>query len=314
MLLRQLAYRLAVSIPVLFGVLTVGFFLMVLVPVDPAVIVAGEAATAERLEQIRREMGLDRPVIEQFIAYLERLAHGDFGRSLLSGNPVLSEIFHTLGPTFELLIASLLITVPIGIVLGLLAAKWQGSPLDRAIMTFAVVGMSAPAFMTGLLLMNIVGVGMGLLPVQGRGGPIYTPTGLLHIILPATTLAMTLIGPIARMTRTSLLDVIRKDFVRTARSKGIGERRVLIAHALRNALIPTVNLIGLQAGFLLGSVVVVETVFAWPGMGRLAVSAIASADAAMAQGAMVFLALSFVVINLLVDVVCGILDPRARAS
>lgn len=312
MLLRQLAYRLAVSIPVLFGVLTVGFFLMVLVPADPAVIIAGEGATPETLAQIRRDMGLDRPVYEQFVTYLARLTQGDFGRSLLSGQPVLSEILYTFGPTFELLIAALVLTVPIGIALGLLAAQWQGSVLDRTVMTFAVVGMSAPAFMTGLLLMNIVGVGMGLLPVQGRGGPIYTMTGLSHIIMPALTLAMTLIGPIARMSRTSLLDVTRKDFIRTARSKGIGERRVMVAHALRNALIPTVNLIGLQAGFLLGSVVVVETVFAWPGMGRLAVSAISSADAAMAQGAMVFLALAFVFINLMVDVVCGILDPRAR--
>jgi glutathione transport system permease protein len=314
MILNKIAHRIVVSIPVILGVLTVGFFLMVLVPADPAVIIAGDGASPEALAAIRTELGLDRPIFEQFTGYVARVARGDLGRSLVSSTSVISELTRTSGPTFELLLAALFITVPIGIGLGLLAAQFQGTIFDRLIMIFAAVGMSAPVFMTGLLLMQIIGVKFGLLPVQGRGGPLYTLDGIQHIILPAVTLAMTLIGPIARMTRASILDVIRKDFVRTARSKGIGERRVMIAHALRNALIPTVNLIGLQAGFLLGSIVVVETVFAWPGMGRLAVSSIVAADAAMAQGTMLFLALSFVLINLVVDVICGLIDPRSREA
>jgi glutathione transport system permease protein len=312
MIVSKIIYRALVSIPVLVGVLAVGFFLMVLVPADPAIIVAGEGASTEALAEVRKEMGLDQPLYVQFSSYLRRIARGDLGRSLMSDTPVLTELERTAGPTYELMVAALMLTVPIGILLGLLAAQQQGSALDRGIMTFAVVGMSAPVFMTGLLLINIVGVKFGLLPVQGRGGPLYTREGIEHILMPAATLAMTLIGPIARMTRASLLEVARKDFIRTARSKGIGERRVIVCHALRNALIPTVNLIGLQAGFLLGSVVVVETVFAWPGMGRLAVSAIASADTAMAQGAMLFIALSFVLINLIVDAVCALLDPRSQ--
>ncbi len=312
MLIRQLGYRLAISLPVLLGVILLGFILMVMVPSDPAAILAGEAATPEVLERIRRELGVDQPVLDQFWRYVVRLLQGDFGRSLLNGADVATEVLRTVGPTLEILALTLIIAIPLGIALGALATSMRDGAIDRAIMAFAVVGMSMPVFMTGLLLINVVGVQMGALPVQGRGGPIYTLQGIKHAILPALTLSMVLIGPIARMTRTSMLEVANKDFVRTARSKGIGERRVLLRHVLRNALIPTVNLIGLQAGYLLGGIVIAETIFAWPGLGRLAVTAITSNDTPMAQGTILFLALSFVLINILVDMITGLLDPRAR--
>jgi ABC-type dipeptide/oligopeptide/nickel transport system permease component len=312
MLLTQLGYRIAVSVPVLLGVVLLGFVLMVMVPSDPAAILAGEGASPEILQRIRSELGVDRPVIEQFWRYVQRLAVGDFGRSLLNGADVVGELARTVGPTLELLVATLLVAVPIGIGLGVLATSLRGTAIDRLIMAFAVVGMSMPVFMTGLFLINLIGVKLGALPVQGRGGPLYTLAGLQHAIMPTLTLAMVLIGPIARMTRTSMLEVANKDFVRTARSKGIGERRVLLHHVLRNALVPTVNLIGLQAGYLLGGIVITETIFAWPGLGRLAVMAIGSRDTPMAQGTILFLALSFVLINIIVDVVTGIVDPRAR--
>lgn len=314
MLAKQLMYRFAISIPVLLGVVLLGFALMMLVPSDPAAIIAGEGARPEILARIRVELGLDRSVIEQFLLYLGKIAQGDFGRSQLNGIPVLSEIGRAILPTMELLFVAMLLAVPTGLALGAIAAWWHGYAYDRAVMAFAAIGLSTPVFMVGMLLINVVGVSWGLLPVQGRGGPIYTLAGLQHILLPGVSLAMVLLGSIARMTRTSMLEIADQDFIRTARSKGLGERRVLIGHILRNALIPTVNLIGLQAGYLLGGIVITETIFAWPGLGRLAVEAITSRDAPMAQGTIVFLAISFVFINIVVDIITGLLDPRANRT
>ncbi|MGA0593623.1 ABC transporter permease [Enterovirga sp. CN4-39] len=311
MLGRQLVYRLTISVPVLLGVMLLGFGLMVLVPSDPAAILAGEGATPEVLARIRAELGVDRPIAEQFVRYLVRILQGDFGRSLLNGADVLEEVGRALPPTFELLVGSLLLAIPPGIALGCIAAVFRGRVLDRLIVSGAVLGISTPVFMTGLMLINIVGVQLNALPVQGRVGPPTNWEAARHIILPALTLALVLVGPVARMTRTSMLEIAGQDFVRTARAKGLSQRRVTIRHVLRNALVPTVNLIGLQAGYLLGGVVITETIFAWPGLGRLAVSAITSRDTPMAQGTILFLALSFVLINIAVDVVTALLDPRS---
>ncbi len=313
MVARQLLNRLLVSIPVLLGVTILGFALMVLIPADPAVMIAGEGASPAVIMQIRRDLGLDEPATVQFGRYMMRLLQGDFGRSILNGTDVLSELAQTAPATLELLFASLCLSVPIGIGMGAAAAANRGTIIDRAVMAIAALGLSMPVFMSGLVLINVVGVQLGALPVQGRGGPLYTLAGLQHIILPATALAIALMGPVARMTRTSMLEVANKDFVRTARAKGIGERRVVIRHILRNALIPTVNMIGLQAGYLLGGVVITETIFAWPGIGRLAVAAIGMRDTPMAQGTILFLALAFVFINIVVDVLAALLDPRARS-
>lgn len=312
-MIQHVAHRLLISVPVLIGVLLVGFLLLQVVPTDPATVMAGPTATHEEIEAIREAMGLNEPVIVQFGIYLGRVLQGDLGRSMISNTAVATELGNTVGPTVELMLASLIWAVPLGILLGTLAAVRRGKISDRIIMAISVAGVSMPIFWFGLMLIQYVGFHWQLFPFQGRGGPLWTLDGLDHIVLPAITLGGVFIGPVARMTRTSLLEVLGSDFVRTARAKGVSERRVVVSHALRNSLIPVVTLIGLQIGFLLGGAVVTETMFAWPGVGRLAVGAIVSADYALAQGAILVLALSFLLVNLAVDVLYAFLDPRVRA-
>ena len=308
---RQIVYRLLISLPALLGVLFLCFCLLQVVPADPALIIAGPDAKAETLDAIRKELGLDRPILVQFFNYLLRLAHGDLGRSIISNKMVSEELAHTIGPTVELMLGGMLMAVPIGLVLGTLAAVQRGSIFDRLIMAISVAGVSMPVFFIGLLLIQFVGYKWALLPFTGRTGPIWAG-GLPSLILPAATLGSVLIGPIARITRAAVLEVLGADFVRTARAKGLKERVVIVHHALRNALIPIVTLIGLQAAFLLGGAVVTETMFSWPGVGRLAVGAIVSSDFPTAQGAILILALAFLMINLIVDVLYVYLDPRIR--
>ncbi|MCR0984344.1 ABC transporter permease [Roseomonas populi] len=311
---RHAVQRLLMAIPVLLGVVLVGFLLMQVVPSDPALVRAGPSATPDVIAAIRRDMGLDRPLYEQFGLYLWRLLHGDLGVSIINNVPVMQELGNTVGPTLELMFASLVWAIPIGIALGTAGAYWRGTVVDRIITAFAVAGGSIPVFFLGLLLIWYVGFKLQLLPFTGREGPLWTADGLKAIALPAIALGGTFIGPVARMTRTAVLDVLTVDHVRTARAKGLGEFRVVTRHALRNALIPVVTLIGLQIGFLLGGAVVTETVFSWPGVGRLAVGAILSADFPMAQGTIIVLSLGFIIINLIVDVLYAALDPRMRAA
>jgi ABC-type dipeptide/oligopeptide/nickel transport system permease component len=313
-MLRHAAERLAMAVPVMFGVLLVGFLLMQVVPTDPAVVRAGPTATADVIEAIRRDLGLDRPLHEQFGIYLWRLAHGDLGVSTINSVPVTQELGATIGPTLELMLASLVWSIPLGIFLGTVAAYWRGSVLDRLVMAISVAGVSVPVFFLGLVLIWFVGFKWQWLPFTGRGGPLWTLDGLRAIALPAITLGGVFVGPVARMTRTAVLDVLGAEHVRTARAKGLPERLVVLHHALRNALIPVVTLIGLQIGFLLGGAVVTETVFSWPGVGRLAVGAITSSDLPMAQGTIIVLSLGFIVVNLIVDLLYGVLDPRVRAA
>ncbi|WP_420562414.1 ABC transporter permease [Thalassobaculum sp.] len=313
-MLHHIAHRLLISIPVLIGVLFIGFLLMQVVPTDPATVLAGPTASAADVEAIRQAMGLNEPVLVQFAMYLGRVLQGDLGRSLISNSEVIVELGNTVGPTIELMIASLIWAVPLGIMFGTLAAVRRGRVSDRIIMAASVAGVSMPIFWFGLMLIQYVGFKWQLLPFQGRGGPLWTLEGLRHIALPAITLGGVFIGPVARMTRTSLLEVLGSDFVRTARAKGVSERTVVLTHALRNSLIPVITLIGLQIGFLLGGAVVTESMFAWPGVGRLAVGAIVSADYALSQGAILVLALSFILVNMIVDVLYAVLDPRVRAG
>ncbi|MBN8939098.1 MAG: ABC transporter permease [Rhizobiales bacterium] len=302
--------RVVLSVPVLFGVLLLGFMLLQLVPGDVAMVIGGPQATPEVLEQIRQEMGLNRSLAVQFGLYIARVAQGDLGYSMINNTPVISELADAIGPTAELVVACLIWSVPIGIALGTVAAVYRGKFLDRLIIAVSVTGVSTPVFFIGLMLIMWLGYHWELFPFLGREGPIWTLEGLSHIALPALTLGLTFIGPVARMTRTAALEVLNADYVRTARAKGLTERVVIIHHVLRNALIPVVTLIGLQAGFLLGGAVVTETIFSWPGVGRLAVGAILSRDLPMAQGSILVLAVSFIVINLIVDLLYGVLDPR----
>jgi ABC-type dipeptide/oligopeptide/nickel transport system permease component len=308
---RHIVHRLLVVFPALFGVLFLCFCLLQVVPADPAAIIAGPDASAQTIAAIRLELGLDRSILVQFTDYIVRLLHGDLGRSIISNKVVTEELAQTMGPTVELMFGGMLLAVPSGIALGTLAAAVRGSVLDRMIMAVSVAGVSMPAFFIGLMLIQYVGLKWRLLPFTGRDGPIWAG-GLASLVLPSCTLASVLIGPIARVTRTAVLEALGADYIRTARAKGLHESIVIVRHALRNALIPVVTLIGLQAGFLLGGAVVTETLFSWPGVGRLAVGAIVSSDFPVAQGAIMILALAFLLINLIVDVLYVYLDPRLQ--
>ena len=310
---RHVVQRLLLAVPVLFGVLLVGFLLMQVVPADPAAVRAGPMATADVIAGIRVEMGLDQPVPVQFARYILRLLHGDLGVSIINNVPVATELGNTVGPTVELMLATLIWAVPAGIAFGTVAAVQQGRWPDRAVMALGVAGVSVPVFFVGLVLIWFVGFQWQLLPFTGRGGPLWTLAGLQSVTLPAVTLGAVFVGPVARMTRSSVLDMLRTDHVRTARAKGLSEWAVVVRHALRNALIPVVTLIGLQIGFLLGGAVVTETIFSWPGVGRLAVGAIMSSDFPMAQGTILVLATGFILVNLAVDLLSTWLDPRVRA-
>ena len=313
-MLRHTIHRLILAIPVMFGVILIGFLLMQVVPTDPATVRAGPTATPDVIAAIRADLGLDDPLHVQFGLYMGRLVKGDLGVSIINNVPVSQELAATIGPTLELMVASLIWAIPLGILMGTLAGYWRGSLIDRVIMAVSVAGVSLPVFFLGLVLIWFVGFQWQLLPFTGRGGPLWTMDGLRSIILPAITLGGVFVGPVARMTRTAVLDVLSADHVRTARAKGLPERLVVLRHALRNALVPVITLIGLQIGFLLGGAVVTETVFSWPGVGRLAVGAILSSDFPMAQGTIIVLSLGFIVVNLIVDVLYAALDPRIRAA
>ena len=309
----MIARRLLVSLPVLVGILFLCFCLMQVAPADPALIIAGADASPEVVAAIRLDLGLDRPLMIQFAEYIGRVAQGDLGRSIISNKSVIEELEATIGPTTELMVGAMLLAVPLGLLLGTIAAVRRGTLLDRAIVALSVAGVSMPVFFVGLLLIQYVGYLWDLLPFTGRTGPIWDG-GLPSLIRPCLTLGSVLIGPIARLTRTAVLEVLGADFVRTARAKGLRESAVVIHHALRNALIPVVTLVGLQAAFLLGGAVVTETMFSWPGVGRLAVGAIVSSDFPTAQGAIMILALAFLLINLSVDILYVVLDPRVQRT
>ncbi len=290
--------------PGLVGVLAIDFLLMQVVPADPAMVPAG----------LRTELGHDRPIIEQFALYVWRLAHGDLGVSIINNSPVAEELGRTLGPTFELLIASVVWSIPLGLAVGTLSAARRGGWWDRGVMVASVASVSVPVFFMGALLVWFVGFRWQMLPFTGRGGPLWTASGLRSVALPALTLGTVFIGPVVRMTRSSVLDALGAEHVRTARAKGLNEPVVVVRHALRNALIPVLPLVGLQVGYLLGGAVVTETIFSWPGVGRLAVVAVLSADYPMAQGTILVLAGGFIIINLGLDLLYAYLDPRITVS
>lgn len=310
-MIARLFQRLVTSLLVLVGVLFVGFMMLQVLPSDPAVIIAGPQGTDEEIDAIRQHLGMDQPLLAQFGLYLQRVVQGDLGRSVINNSSVTVELLRAAGPTLELMLVSMAWAVPGGLVLGAVAATRRGGIFDRSVMAISVAGVSIPVFWVGLIMIQFASATRAL-PIQGRGGPFWTADGLLHIAMPATALGLILIGPVARMTRTALVDALGADFVRTARAKGAGEFRVVVNHALRTALLPIVTLLGLQIGTLMGGAVVTETIFSWPGVGRLAVSAIVSSDYPMAQGAILFLATAFILVNIVVDMLYGALDPRVR--
>jgi ABC-type dipeptide/oligopeptide/nickel transport system permease component len=309
-LLNAVSARLALSVPVLAGAILFGFVLLRVVPGDPAALLAGQSASAQVVSQLRIEMGLDKPWIVQLIHYFGDVIVGDLGRSIISNRLVLEELIEAFGPTAELVLTALLVAVPVGIGLGVVAAVQRGTIIDRSIMALAVAGISLPVFWVGYMLILTFGVQWGLLPFTGRLGPMWTLEGLQGLALPALTAAFTLIGPIARISRTALLETLHAEHIKLARAKGVPEYRVVIKHGLRNALLPIVTLIGMQIGHLLGGTVIIETIFAWPGVGRLIVGAIMNSDYATAQGGLLLMACVFVMVNLMVDLLYSALDPR----
>jgi peptide/nickel transport system permease protein len=299
--------RLAQTVPVIIGVTFVVFFIMQLVPGDPAVLLAGEGASKETIEAIREQLGLNRPLYVQYFDYLMNLAKGDFGVSLKNSQPVLDEILVRLPITMELALFSILITIVLGMGAGIISAVKPYSMQDVGVMLVALIGISLPSFWFGLMLMYFFSVKLQILPVAGWDS-------LLHVILPALTLGAGGAAIVARMTRSSMLDVIRQDYIRTARAKGLRERLIIYKHALRNALIPVITVVGLQFGALLGGTVLVESIFAINGLGRMIVDAIRMRDLPMVQGGVLFASLIFVIVNLFVDVFYRFFNKRIELN
>lgn len=299
------AKRLGSTIFVLLGVSALVFGLLHLIPGDPVRYMLGEFAPPEAVTELRRSMGLDAPLHEQYAGFVWRVARGDLGRSLITNLPVSREIKARFPVTLQLALMSLAVGVAIGLSAGVGAAVRHNRPADFALMVGALIGISAPSFWIAFLLMWAFAVKLALFPVSGFDG-------LHSLVLPAVTLGLLSGGSIARLTRSSLLEVLRQDYVRTAHAKGATRSGVLHRHALRNALIPVVTLIGLQFGGLLSGAVVTETVFALPGVGQYAVQAIAKRDFPVIQGVVLIFAMVFVVVNLIVDLLYGLLDPRIR--
>jgi ABC-type dipeptide/oligopeptide/nickel transport system permease component len=297
--------RVLISIPILFLVITIVFFAFQLIPGDPAQMYAGEQATQESLEQVRKELGLDRPMIVQYGSYLARLSRGDLGKSYITRRPVAVEIKLRFWNTILLSVAAIIVAVVFGFFMGIVSAVRQERFWDYTFSVLALLGISTPVFWLGLLLMYFFSIQLGILPTAGKGT-------WLHYVMPTFCLAVYSIAFITRMTRSSLLELFGEDFVRTARAKGLREYVILTRHVLRNAMIPVTTVVGLRFGYMLGGAVITETVFAWPGMGRLLVMAVEQRDIPVVQGVLLVFATSFVLVNLMVDMTYGFIDPRIR--
>ncbi len=306
-MLNYVLRRIILLIPMLLAISMGVFLVLHLIPGDPARSAAGPDASEEDIDLIRKSYGLDKPLPTQYWIYLKKLIHGDLGRSFRTRRPVIQEIQRRLPATAELSACAMLIAVAIGIPIGILSSVKPKTMLDNVVTLFAVFGISMPIFFLGLILMILFSSIFMWLPPTGRGG-------IAHLILPSFTLGLPYVATIARLTRSNMLDVISEDYIRTARSKGLSERIVIYKHALLNALIPVVTLLGLYFGRLLGGAVITETVFAWPGLGRYMIDAIIMRDIYVVQGTILVFAIAVVVVNLIVDLLYGLLDPRITYS
>ncbi len=308
-MLRYVFYRLLAIIPVLIGVSLAVFVMVRLVPGDPVKLMFANQAlpSPERLAEMRHNMGLDLPVWQQYLDYVWGVLHGDFGESFRSRQPVFEEIITRLPNTIRLTTASLLVAVTIGISAGVLSAVFRNSWIDRVSMIVAIIGISIPGFWLGLMIMLFFGVRLEWFPVSGA-------TTWKHIVMPAFTLGLISSAIIARLTRASMLDALNQDYVRTARAKGLGSFHVVVRHALRNAMIPVVTIVGLQVGGLLSGAFIIESVFAYPGVGQLAVTALQTRDFPVIQGIVLLVATIYVCVNLVADLIYGFLDPRIQYS
>jgi len=303
--LRYLARRLLLTVPVLVGVATLVFSLIHLIPGDPAQSILGETASPQDVAELRQRLGLDRPLIEQYGLFLRGLVRGDLGRSLRTSQPVTAMILERMPATFELAAAAMVFAIAAALPLGIAAAVWRGTGVDHSAMTLALMGISIPNFWLGPLLAIVFAVELGWLPVSGRGT-------WAHLVLPAISLGAALAAILARMTRATLLEELREQYVVAARARGTSRIRAVVRHAFRNSLIPVVTLVGLQFGAVLTGAVITETIFAWPGIGRLLIQSIGFRDYPLVQGCILLIAITYVGVNLLTDLVYGVLDPRIR--
>lgn len=306
-MLKYALRRLGWLIPLLVIVSILVFSIVYLMPGDPAVIIAGEGATNEDIENVRHSLGLDKPIYEQYLIWVSRAMKGDFGRSIRTGRPVATEISFRFANTMRLSIVSIVIAAIIGLAAGIVSATRRYSLADNVVMAFAMIGISITPFYLGLMLMLFFSVKLGWFPLMGF-------TTLSSMILPAITLGARPMAMIARMTRSSMLEIMGQDYILAARAQGLPERLVIFKYALRNALNTVITVVGLQFGSLLGGAVITETVFAWPGIGRLAVESIRARDFPVLQASILVIAASFVVINLIVDLTYALVNPRIRYS
>ncbi|ABO50963.1 binding-protein-dependent transport systems inner membrane component [Desulforamulus reducens MI-1] len=334
-MLRYIAKRIMLLVPVLFGVSLFVFLVLHLFTTDPAAMMLGQHATAEQVASLREELGFNKPLYVQFGVFISQIIQGDFGMSLMTRSPVTDELLARFPATVELAFAAMLIATLIGVTVGVISAVKQYSIFDYLSMVGALLGVSMPIFWLGLMLIILFSVTLGWLPVSGRievgmepatithfylidsllsGNWEAFKSSVSHLALPAIALSSYSMAIIARMTRSTMLEVIRQDYIRTARSKGLVERVVVFKHALRNALIPVITVIGLQMGSLLGGAVLTETVFSWPGIGSFIVNAILAGDFPVVQGGVIMVATVFVVVNLIVDILYAYLDPRIKYS
>ncbi|MCC6991222.1 MAG: ABC transporter permease [Acidobacteria bacterium] len=297
--------RIVLTIPVLVGVATLVFALIHLVPGDPAEVMLGETASASDLSELRARLGLDRPLLAQYWTFLSGLVRGDLGTSFRYGTPVGHEILQRLGPTMQLALVAMCVAVVIAVPLGVVGALYRGRAIDRAAMTISLAGIAMPNFWLGPVLAIVFAVGLGWLPVSGTGS-------WRHLVLPAVTLGAALAAITARMTRTSLVDELRELYVQAARARGLSRARAVVVHAFRNSLIPVVTILGLQLGAVLTGTIITETIFSWPGVGRLLIQAINFRDYPLVQGCILLISVTYVSMNLIVDVLYAWLDPRIR--
>ncbi|MBK1682124.1 glutathione ABC transporter permease GsiC [Rhodoferax fermentans] len=304
-MLNYFLKRLLGLVPTLLIVAVLVFLFVHMLPGDPARLAAGQDADEQTVELVRQELGLDRPLHEQFVHYFSRMLQGDFGTSIRTRRPVSTEIAERFAPTLLLTITSMAWAVVFGMSIGVMSAVFRNQWPDRLGMTIAVSGISFPAFALGMLLMQVFSVYLGWLPTVGADS-------WKHYILPSLTLGAAVAAVMARFTRASFVEVIQEDFVRTARAKGVSERVVIAKHCLRNALIPVVTMMGLQFGFLLGGSIVVEAVFNWPGLGRLLVDSVTQRDYPVIQTLVLLFSLEFILINLIVDLLYGFINPTIR--
>lgn len=297
--------RLLLFFPVVIGVMTFVFFMIHLVPGDPVELMLGENAIDSDKERLRTALGIDRPIITQYFSFIINAFRGDLGRSIHSNMPVFTVIAERFPSTIELALCAIFVAVIISIPLGVISAYKQKSIFDNGSMVISLFGISMPSFWLGPILIIIFSIKLGWLPVSGRGG-------ISYIILPSITLGTALSAILTRMTRSSMLDCLKEEYVSTARAKGLSEKVVIIKHALANAMIPIITIVGLQSGALLSGAIITETIFSWPGIGRLTIQAINTRDYPLLQGCVLIIALSYVTVNLLTDILYAYFDPRIK--